>query len=91
VNGGVTLRVSAKSNPNAVAGALAAVLRETNQAIKAVAIARSYLRGAKLDVVCVPSFVLVAIEESERTAISLRVERRSLEDRLEERMAQVEG
>ena len=51
----VTLKVSAKSNPNAVAGALAASLRERetcelqavgagaiNQAIKAVAIARSY-------------------------------------------------
>ena len=54
----MTLKVSAKSNPNAVAGALAAALRERetselqavgagaiNQAIKAVAIARSYLRG----------------------------------------------
>lgn len=90
---GVTLKVSAKSNPNAVAGALAAVLRERdsaevqavgagaiNQAIKAVAIARSYLKSAKLDVCCVPSFVLVAIDESERTAISLQVERRKLAD-----------
>ncbi|MGA2760027.1 MAG: stage V sporulation protein S [Candidatus Cybelea sp.] len=92
--GGVTLKVSAKSNPNAVAGALAAVLRERetaevqavgagaiNQAIKAVAIARSYLKGAKLDVVCTPSFVLVAIDESERTAISLQVERRPLKEK----------
>jgi stage V sporulation protein S len=91
---GVTLKVSAKSNPNAVAGALAAVLRERetaevqavgagaiNQAIKAVAIARNYLKGAKLDVVCTPSFVLVAIDESERTAISLQVERRKLEEK----------
>jgi stage V sporulation protein S len=91
---GVTLKVSSKSNPNAVAGALAAVLRERetaevqavgagaiNQAIKAVAIARSYLKGAKLDVVCAPSFVLVAIDESERTAISLQVERRNLEEK----------
>jgi stage V sporulation protein S len=92
--GGVTLKVSAKSNPNAVAGALAAVLRERetaevqavgagaiNQAIKAVAIARSYLKGAKLDVVCTPSFVLVEIDESERTAISLQVERRKLQEK----------
>jgi stage V sporulation protein S len=91
---GITLKVSAKSNPNAVAGALAAVLRERetaevqavgagaiNQAIKAVAIARGYLKGAKLDVVCAPSFVLVAIDESERTAISLQVERRKLEEK----------
>ena len=100
MNGSMTLKVSAKSNPNAVAGALAAVLRENeraevqavgagaiNQAVKAIAIARSYLKGAKLDVVCAPSFVLVAIDESERTAISLQVERR----KLEERIAQVEG
>ena len=88
------MKVSAKSNPNAVAGALAAVLRERetaevqavgagaiNQAIKAVAIARTYLKGAKLDVVCAPSFVLVAIDESERTAISLQGERRKLEEK----------
>jgi stage V sporulation protein S len=90
----VTLKVSAKSNPNAVAGALAAALRERetselqavgagaiNQAIKAVAIARSYLKGAQLDLVCMPSFVVVAIGESERTAISLLVERRKLEEK----------
>ncbi len=92
---GITLKVSAKSNPNAVAGALAAVLREhetaevqavgagaINQAIKAVAIARSYLKAAKFDVVCIPSFVLVTIDESERTAISLQVERRKLEEKV---------
>jgi stage V sporulation protein S len=97
MTGGITLKVSAKSNPNAVAGALAAVLREhetaevqavgagaINQAIKAVAIARSYLKSAKLDIVCAPSFVLVAIDESERTAISLQVERRRLEEKVPE-------
>jgi stage V sporulation protein S len=91
----VTLKVSAKSNPNAVAGALAASLRERescelqavgagaiNQAIKAVAIARSYLRGAQLDLVCTPSFVVVAIGESERTAISLLVNRHKLEEKV---------
>lgn len=68
------LKVSAKSNPNSVAGALAAVLRERdsaelqavgagaiNQAIKAVAIARSYLRSGQIDVVCVPAFIDVEI------------------------------
>lgn len=86
------LKVGAKSNPNAVAGALAAALREResaelqavgagaiNQAIKAVAIARSYLRGSEIDVICTPSFVTVAIGENERTGISLLVERRKLE------------
>jgi stage V sporulation protein S len=96
----VTLKVSAKSNPNAVAGALAAALRERetselqavgagaiNQAIKAVAIARSYLRSAHLDLVCTPSFVVVAIADSERTAISLLVERR----KLDHKAGEVEG
>lgn len=84
-----TLKVSAKSNPNAVAGALAAVMRERdtaeiqavgagaiNQAIKAVAIARSYLKVSSIDIICVPSFITVAISDKERTGISLLVERR---------------
>ncbi len=95
MNSGVTLKVSAKSNPNAVAGALAAALRERdsvemqavgagaiNQAVKAVAIARSYLKGAQFDAFCTPSFVVVAIGESERTAISLLVERRKMEEKV---------
>ena len=83
------LKVSAKSNPNSVAGALAAVLREReaaelqavgagaiNQAIKAVAIARSYLKTSEIDLACVPSFIDVEINGNERTGISLAVERR---------------
>jgi stage V sporulation protein S len=83
------LKVSAKSNPNSVAGALAAVLRERetaelqavgagaiNQAIKAVAIARSYLKTGQIDLVCIPSFIDVEINGNERTGISLAIERR---------------
>lgn len=83
------LKVSAKSNPNAVAGALAAALRESesaelqavgagaiNQAVKAVAIARTYLHASEIDAVCTPSFITVEIGEVERTGISLIVERR---------------
>ena len=83
------LKVSAKSNPNSVAGALAAVLREResaelqavgagaiNQAIKAVAIARSYLKSSQIDLACVPSFIDVEINGNERTGISLAIERR---------------
>lgn len=82
------LKVSAKSNPNSVAGALAAVLRERpsaelqavgagaiNQAVKAVAIARSYLAG-QTELVCVPSFIEVQIEGNDRTGIALLIERR---------------
>lgn len=83
------LKVSAKSNPNSVAGALAAVLRERpsvelqavgagaiNQAVKAVAIARSYLAG-QTELLCVPSFIDVQIDGNDRTGISLLVERRA--------------
>ncbi len=83
------LKVSAKSNPNSVAGALAAVLREReaaelqavgagaiNQAIKAVAIARTYLKASNFELSCVPSFIDVEIMGNERTGISLAVMRR---------------
>lgn len=80
------LKVSAKSNPNSVAGALAGVIREQgkaeiqsigagalNQAIKAIAIARGYMASSGVDLVCVPGFVDVQIEGEERTAIKLFV------------------
>lgn len=83
------LKVSTRSRPSAVAGAIAGVIREngmaevqsigagaTNQAIKAVAIARSYLSEENIDIVCIPSFIDVAIDDEERTAIKLLIERR---------------
>ena len=83
------LKVSAQSNPNSVAGALAGVLRErpsaelqaigagaTNQAVKAIAIARSYLVASAIDLVCIPEFTDVEIDGKPRTAIRLLVERR---------------
>ncbi len=83
------LKVSTRSRPSAVAGAIAGVMREngsaevqsigagaTNQAIKAVAIARAYLSEEGIDIVCIPSFIDVAIDDEERTAIRLLIERR---------------
>lgn len=83
------LKVSTRSRPSAVAGAIAGVIREhgiaevqsigagaTNQAIKAVAIARSYLRDDGIDITCVPSFIDIDIDNQERTAIRLLIERR---------------
>ena len=83
------LKVSTRSRPSAVAGAIAGVIRDsgmaevqsigagaTNQAIKAVAIARSYLSEEGIDIVCIPSFIDVAIDDEERTAIRLLIERR---------------
>ena len=81
------LRVSTKSNPNSVAGALAGVLREKgtaelqavgagalNQAVKAVAIARGFVAPSGIDLVCVPAFA--EIDGEERTAIKLIIESR---------------
>lgn len=86
---GEVLKVSARSRPSAVAGAIAGVVREvgraevqaigagaTNQAIKAVAIARDYLNESGIDAVCVPAFIDVTIENEDRTAIRLVVEPR---------------
>ena len=83
------LKVSSKSAPNSVAGAIAGVIRESgsaelqavgagaaNQAIKAVAIARGYLAPSGIDLVCVPAFVGVEIDGEERTAMRLIVEPR---------------
>ena len=86
---GEVLKVSARSRPSAVAGAIAGVVREsgkaevqaigagaTNQAVKAVAIARDYLRETGIEVVCLPAFIDVTIENEDRTAIRLVVEPR---------------
>ena len=81
------LKVSSKSAPNSVAGAIAGVIRESgsaelqavgaaNQAIKAVAIARGYLAPSGIDLICVPAFVSVEIDGEERTAMRLIVEPR---------------
>ena len=83
------LKVSSKSNPNSVAGALANVFREKgnveiqavgagslNQAIKAIAIARGYVAPTGKDLVCVPAFSDIIIDGEERTAIKLIVEAR---------------
>lgn len=83
------LKVSARSRPSAVAGAIAGVVREhgraevqaigagaTNQAVKAVAIARDYLRETGIEAVCLPAFIDVMIENEDRTAIRLVVEPR---------------
>lgn len=81
-----TLRVSAKSKPNTVAGAVAGVIRDQgtvevqtvgagalNQAVKAIAIARGFLTPAGIDLVCIPSFSNIEIDGNERTAIKLLV------------------
>lgn len=83
------LKVSAKSNPNSVAGALAGTVREKgsaeiqaigagalNQSVKAVAIARGFLAPGGIDLICIPAFTDIVIDGEERTAIKLIVEAR---------------
>lgn len=84
------IKVSAHSRSTAVAGAIAGVMRDArhaevqaigasavNQAIKAIAIARSYLVADNMDLSCAPEFVDLDIEGKERTAIRFIIEPRS--------------
>ena len=83
------LKVSTKSNPNSVAGALAAIIKEKNiieiqavgagainQAVKAIAIARGFVAPSGRDIVCIPAFTDIEIDGEERTAIKLIVQPR---------------
>ena len=83
------LKISSKSNPNSVAGAIAGLVKENeraemqaigagalNQAIKAVAIARGFVAPTGVDLVCVPAFAEVQVEGEDRTGIRIVVESR---------------
>ena len=83
------IKVSANSRTSAVAGAIAGVIRESkhaevqaigagavNQAVKALVLAVGYLREDGIQVVCVPEFADVTIDEKVRTAIKLVIETR---------------
>jgi stage V sporulation protein S len=86
------LKVSSRSNPNSVAGAMAGVVRQAgvvevqvvgagalNQAIKAMAIARGFVAAAGIDLVCVPTFADIEIDGERRTAIRICIADRSHE------------
>ena len=81
------LKVSSKSNPNSVAGALANILKERdtveiqaigagalNQSVKAIIICRGFLAPSGKNLVCVPAFADIKIDNEERTAIKLIVQ-----------------
>ena len=83
------LKISTKSNPNSVAGALAAIIKERNtveiqavgagainQAVKAIAIARGFVAPSGKDIVCIPAFTDIEIDGEERTAIKLIIQPR---------------
>jgi len=83
------IKVSANSRTSAVAGAIAGVVREhkraevqaigagaVNQAVKALVLAVGYLKNDGFDIVCIPEFADVTIDDKVRTAIKLVVEPR---------------
>lgn len=81
------LKVSSKSIPTKVAGAIANILRlsneveiqtigagSLNQAVKAIAIARGFLAPSGKNLVCIPAFTDILIDGEEKTAIKLIIE-----------------
>ena len=81
------LKVSSKSNPSKVAGAIANIFRENgrleiqtigagslNQAIKAVAITRGFLAPMGKNICVIPSFSDTLIDGENKTAIKLIIE-----------------
>ena len=84
------LKVSSKSSPASVAGAIAGMMKDgmlveiqsvgagaVNQAVKAIAISRGFLSPIGIEIVCVPSFADIVIDGEYRTAIRFSVEPRT--------------
>lgn len=84
------MRVGISTNVKKLAGAIAKVIRDEeqaavsvqsigagalNQAIKALAIARHYLSESNMDVVMIPSFENVEVGGEKKTAIKIEVRR----------------
>ena len=80
------LKVSSKSSPASVAGAIAGMVKDgvpvniqsvgagaVNQAIKAMAIARGFLIPTGVDISCAPTFADIDINGESRTAIRIAV------------------
>ena len=83
------IKVRAVSRTAPVAGAIAGIVREqkyaevqaigagaVNQSIKALILARKFLEQDGIDVVFIPEFVNVEIDDKIRTAIRITVEPR---------------
>lgn len=81
------IKVSSKSAPQKIAGAIANTLKTEsklevhsvgagalNQAIKGIIIARGFLAPSGKNLVCIPSFEDVKINGEEKTAIKLIIE-----------------
>jgi len=83
------LKVSSSSKPNAVAGAIAGIIREEkkvqiqtigagalNQTVKGIAIARGYIAPTGQELVCIPFFKDIEVNGEVKTAIVITVEAR---------------
>lgn len=83
------LKISGKTAPGSIAGAIAGIVRErkpvemqaigagaVNQAIKGAAIARGFVASSGIDLVVIPYFDDLEIDGETRTAIKLIVEAR---------------
>ena len=83
------LKVSSKSSPASVAGAIASMVKDgvgveiqavgagaVNQAVKAIAISRGFLSPIGIEIACIPSFADIVIDGEYRTAIRFAVEPR---------------
>lgn len=83
------LKISAKSSPNSIAGAIAGLVKENgkvemqaigagaiNQAVKAVAIARGFVAPSGIELTCTPAFTEVVINDEAKTGIKFSVEPR---------------
>jgi len=83
------LKVSSKSEPKSVAGAIAAILRNgepvevnaigaaaVNQVVKSIAVARGYVAPNGIDLVCIPAFAQLEVDGVEKTSIRFVVEKR---------------
>ncbi|MCL5073384.1 MAG: stage V sporulation protein S [Actinobacteria bacterium] len=81
------LKVSSKSAPNSVAGAIAGIIRTENkvqiqtigagalnQTIKAIAIARGYIAPTGQELICIPFFKDIDVNGEVKTAIVITVE-----------------
>lgn len=80
------LKVSSKSSPSSVAGAIAGMIKDgktveiqcvgagaVNQAVKAIAIARGFLVPVGIEIATLPSFADIDINGEQRTAIHFSI------------------
>ena len=80
------IKVSSKSKPNSVAGALANIIKEKkevdvqvvgagalNQLIKAIIVCRGYLAPLGINIICIPSFTEIKIDNFDKTGIKILI------------------